>query len=359
MAATPPPRDGLLPALTDLDVEGYRALAETPGARPFTPGQVRRWVLDRGASDFAAMTDLSRPLRAELATRWRVRRGALERTYSSRDGTLGLLTRLEDGQLLESVRIPDGERHTLCISSQVGCAVACRFCASGLEGVVRNLSSGEIIEQVLMAREMAPETPLSNYVFMGSGEPTHNMEAVLRAIAVMNSPDGLGIGARRITVSTIGHPSALQRLAQVEIPFHVALSIHMPTDSGREQLMPGLGRSQLQATLAAARERFERTGRRITIEVVVLAGVNDGDEDARAFARLLSGYPALVNIIPWNPVDAIDLRAPDPQRIDALQRILNAAGVNTTVRRPRGQDVGVACGQLRRRADANSESAGN
>lgn len=341
-----------LPALTDLPVEGYAELATVPGAKRYTPGIVRRWVLKRGAGDFEAMTDLGQALRAKLAARWRVRRGSLQRTVVSADGTLGLLTRLDDGQVIESVRIPEGERNTLCISSQVGCAVRCTFCASGIGGVVRNLSPGEIIEQVLVAREVDPERSLTNYVFMGSGEPTHNMKNVLAAIEVMNDPEGLGIGARRITVSTIGHPAALQQLAGVAIPFNLALSVHAPTDAGREHLMPGLGQSDLAATLAAARTRFDSTGRRITIEWVVLAGLTDRDEDAREFARLLSGYPAAVNLIPWNPVDGMDLGAPSSQRVEALAAILRRAGINVTVRRARGQDVGVACGQLKRRAAA-------
>jgi 23S rRNA (adenine2503-C2)-methyltransferase len=187
---------------------------------------------------------------------------------------------------------------------------------------------------------------------MGSGEPTHNMKAVLAAIEVMNDPDGLGIGARRITVSTIGHPAALERLANVPIPFNLALSLHMPTDVGREELMPGLGPSNLAATLAAAQRRFEATGRRITAEVVVLKGINDRDEDAAAFGRLLAGSPVAVNLIPWNPVDGVDLHSPEPARIDALLAVLRRAGVTATARRPRGQDVGVACGQLRRRVSA-------
>src|SRR5262249_24742414 len=150
-------------------------------------------------------------------------------------------------------------------SSQVGCAVRCAFCASGEQGLLRNLSSGEIVEQVLLARELRPELPLTNYVFMGSGEPTHNLRAVLEAIAVMSSPYGLGVGARRITVSTVGHPAALAKLAEVPIPFNVALSMHVPTDAGRERLMPGLGASDLAATLDAARARFDATGRRLTI----------------------------------------------------------------------------------------------
>jgi len=339
-----------LPALTDLPVDGFAVLADVPGARSFTPGQVRRWVLQRGASGFEDMTDLSKALRAELALRYRVRRGSPLAAHESQDGTLGLVTRLDDDRIIESVLIPEGDRRTLCISSQVGCAVACRFCASGLDGVERNLSAGEIIEQVLTAREARPGEPLTNYVFMGSGEPTHNLPAVLAAIDTMTHPDGLGIGARRITVSTVGHPDAVRRLAEVEVPFQLALSMHMPTDKGREAVMPGLGRSDVAATLEAARERFERTGRRLTIEVVVMAGVNDRDEDARAFARLLKGTPALVNLIPWNPVDGIDLAAPDATRIAALEVILQRAGLAVTVRRPRGQDVGVACGQLRRRA---------
>lgn len=347
-------RTNELPALTDLDVAGYAGLTEVSGARRFTPSIVRRWVLHRGATDFERMTDLSKELRDELATRWRVRRGSLERVIDSVDGTQGLLTKLDDGQVIESVRIPEGDRNTLCISSQVGCAVACKFCASGQDGVIRNLSVGEIIEQVLVAREIAPERPLTNYVFMGSGEPTHNMKNVLSAIGLMNDPKGLGIGARRITVSTIGHPAALEQLAAVSIPFNLALSVHSPRDSAREQLMPGLGRSDLSATLAAARTRFDATGRRITIEWVVLGGRGDSDDDAEAFVRLLAGYPAAVNLIPWNPVDGMDLTPPSPDRVEALAAILRRGGVTVTVRRARGEDIGVACGQLKRRSTQRS-----
>jgi 23S rRNA (adenine2503-C2)-methyltransferase len=339
-----------LPALTDLDVAGYEQLTAVPGARSFTPGQVRRWVLGRGVRNWEAMTDLSRSLREELARRWVVRHGTLASRHESQDGTVGLLTRLFDGQLIESVSIPEGQRHTLCISSQVGCAVACRFCASGLDGVIRNLSVGEIVEQVLVAREERPDLPLTNYVFMGSGEPTHNMAAVLAAIRVMNDPDGLGIGARRITVSTVGHPAALARLAAEPIPFNIALSLHAPEDAWREELMPGLGRSQLAETLKAARERFDHHGRRLTIEVVLMAGINDTPETARGFARLLANFPAIVNLIPFNRVDGLDLAPPPAKNVDAMVDILQAAGITTTVRRPRGQDVGVACGQLARRA---------
>lgn len=344
----------LPPALTDLAIEDYAALAELPGAKSFSPKQIRRWVLERGAADVEAMTDLSKALREQLAAGWRVRRGQLERVHPSRDGTTGILTRLQDGQLIESVSIPEADRRTLCISSQVGCAVACRFCASGLDGVIRNLSSGEIVEQVLVARELDPVHPLTNFVFMGSGEPTHNMREVRKAIAVMNHPDGLAIGARRITVSTIGHPEALALLSEDDIPFNVALSLHAPDDAAREALMPGLGRSRLRETLEAAHARFEKTGRRITAEVVVLAGINDTVEVAQGFAQLLGGLNVVVNLIPWNAVEGIDLTPPDPERVEAMAGTLRTRGIAATIRRPRGQDVGVACGQLRRRAQGSS-----
>ncbi len=338
------------PALTDLSVGGFALLADMPGARSFTPGQVRRWVLQRGARDFDAMTDLGKGLRTALSEHWSVRGGTLLRRHESIDGTVGLVTRLHDGEIIESVVIPEAERRTLCLSSQVGCAVGCVFCASGIGGMVRNLSAGEIVEQVLTARDESGDEPITNFVFMGSGEPTHNLSAVVSAIETMNSPDGLGIGARRITVSTVGHPASVRRLAQVPIPFNLALSVHAPTDAAREQLMPGLGRSDLGETLKAARDRFDASGRRITVEAVVLDGVNDRDEDGHAFADLLTGLPVMVNLIPWNPVDDLDLRAPRAERVEALRSILQQSGVEVTVRRPRGQDVGVACGQLRRRA---------
>jgi len=339
-----------LPALTDLAIEDYAVLAELPGARTFSPKQIRRWVLERGVPDVGAMSDLPKELRATLAEHYRVRRGTLERVHESKDGTHGILTRLEDGKLIESVSIPDGERHTLCISSQVGCAVGCVFCASGLEGVERNLGPGEIIEQILLARELRPDLPLTNYVFMGSGEPTHNLKNVLAAIRIMNHPDGLGIGARRITVSTVGHPEALLKLAEEPIPFHIALSLHAPDDAARLALMPGLGRSQLDETLEATRVRFENTGRRLTAEVVVLGGINDRVEVAEALADRLRGLNVVVNLIPWNPVNDIELMPPRIPAVEAMAETLRERGVSATIRRPRGQDVGVACGQLRRHA---------
>ncbi len=169
----------------------------------------------------------------------------------------------------------------------------------------------------------------------------------------MNHPDGLGIGARRITVSTVGHPEAIRRLAELPIAFNLALSMHMPTDAARVELMPGLGASDLAATLEAAGQRFAATGRRLTVEVVVLAGINDRPEDARRFAELLAGHSAAVNLIPWNPVDGMDYRAPDQAQLEALARTLKQAGIACTIRRPRGRDVGVACCQLRRRAQAS------
>ncbi|GJM22541.1 MAG: putative dual-specificity RNA methyltransferase RlmN [Planctomycetota bacterium] len=349
-APSPPSAPDPRPALTDLPLDDFDVLAELPGARKFTPKQIRAWVWQRGARNVDAMTDLSKPLRAALNERYRVRRSALSSTHPSNDGTLGVLSRLDDGEVIESVSIPEERRHTLCLSSQVGCAVRCSFCASGQQGVTRNLSAGEILEQILLVRELRPELPLSNYVFMGSGEPTHNLANVLAAIRVMNADEGLGIGARRITVSTVGNPAALTKLAEEPIPFHVALSLHSPEDAQREQLMPGLGRSDLRASLAAARERFERNHRRLTIEVAVMAGVNDDTRTGHALIELLRGYPAIVNLIPWNPVDGLPHRAPEAAKVDALADQLGAAGLTTTVRRPRGQDVGVACGQLRRHA---------
>jgi len=219
-----------------------------------------------------------------------------------------------------------------------------------IDGALFFGSVEHIRDEIEAAREARPATPLTNYVFMGSGEPTHNLKAVVQALRVMTDPEGLGIGARRITVSTVGHPEAVRKLAEVDLPFNLALSVHVPTDAERVALMPGLGVSDLAATLEASRAHFDATGRRLTIEIVLLAGINDRDEDARAFARLLRGLPAAVNLIPWNAVDGIALRAPAPDRVNALAALFNRLGVTATVRRPRGQDVGVACGQLRRRA---------
>ncbi|MFG0316991.1 MAG: 23S rRNA (adenine(2503)-C(2))-methyltransferase RlmN [Planctomycetota bacterium JB042] len=347
MAAPP----GERPCLTDLPVDGYDVLLGLEGARRFHPANVRRWVLARGVRDVDAMTDLPKTFRAALADEWDVRRTRLALASDSDDGTTKLLLELRDGQTIESVLIPEGDRLTLCVSTQVGCGVRCAFCASGLLGVVRDLTSGEIVEQFLEARALAAGRgrSLTNLVLMGGGEPLNNFTHVRTALEALIHADGAAFGARRITVSTIGIPKKIDRLEELGKQVNLAISLHAPNEALRGRLIPGLDRVPLDDVLAAAGRYFRRTGREITFEYAVLKGVNDSVECAEELARRLKGVRGKVNLIPWNPVADLPFDRPDDAAVDAMVRTLEARGVRTTVRRSRGRDIDAACGQLRRR----------
>ncbi len=297
------------------------------------------------------MTDLSKPLRQELAGRYRVRSSSIALANDSEDGTTKLLLRLDDDQTVESVLIPEGDRLTLCISSQVGCGVRCAFCASGVLGVVRNLTSGEIVEQFLWGRSLAEARgrKVTNVVMMGSGEPLNNFDNVRRALDVLNAEEGLGFGARRITVSTIGVPAKIDRLEELGKQINLAVSLHAPNEELRGRLIPGLDRVPLDDVLAATERYFQRTGREITFEYVLLAGENDAPEHARELAKRLGPVRGNVNLIPLNPVEGRPFERPSDDAVLRFRLELEAAGIRTTVRRSRGRDIDAACGQLRRR----------
>lgn len=248
------------------------------------------------------------------------------------------------------VLIPEGERTTLCLSTQVGCPVACVFCASGLDGVRRNLTAAEIVEQFLLAREELGERPLTNLVAMGLGEPMLNLEALERAMAMVSEPEGLGFSPRRITISTSGHPDRVRRFAGRARPYNLAISLHAADADLRRRLVPTATASPREL-VEAALHWFAATGREPTFEVVLLADENDAPAHARALVALLDGIQATVNLIPWNPVEGtpLPLATPAPDRVEAFRAILAAAGLKVTVRRRRGTDRDAACGQLRLR----------
>jgi 23S rRNA (adenine2503-C2)-methyltransferase len=255
------------------------------------------------------------------------------------------------------VLIPEGERTTLCVSSQVGCPVACVFCASGLLGVRRNLTAGEIVTQVLCARDLLPEgRTLTNLVVMGLGEPMLNLDNLLPALERIHDHKGIDLGARRITVSTSGLPRQMDRFAEAPHAYNLAVSLHAADDALRRRLVP-TAKATVQEIVAAARRYQQKKGREVTFEVVLLEGVNDRPEDAMVMAETVAGSTCTVNLIPWNPVDAIaGLRRPSPQRVDAFAAALRRGGVNVTVRRQRGADKSAACGQLRLRGLAREGS---
>ena len=295
------------------------------------------------------MSDLPKGLREELAGSFSLWTMRVVEHKTTEDGTEKLLLELFDGQQIECVLLRDGTRRTICISTQVGCAMACVFCASGLAGVARNLTAGEIVEQMLLLDRLLPaDERLSHIVVMGMGEPLANLDRLLPALSEASSPTGLGISARRITISTVGLPPAIQRLARENCRFNLAVSLHAPDDHLRDQLVKVNKNIGLADILKAADEYFEASGRRLTYEYVLLAGLNDQVEHARRLAALLRGRTALLNVIPYNPVAGLPYRTPSTAAVDRFVEALRTAGINVFVRERKGDKIDAACGQLRR-----------
>ncbi len=336
---------------TDGLLQGWFGERELPLYRA---GQVRRWLFEKRASGFDAMSDLPQALRAELAEEFQIFTSRVAAHQQADDGTEKLLLQWPDGHQIECVLLRQGPlRRTICISTQVGCAMGCVFCASGLDGVARNPAPGEIVEQMLqLNRLLAPEERLSHVVVMGMGEPLANLDGLLPALQEATSPRGLGISARRVTISTVGLPGAIRRLAEADLPYHLAVSLHAPDDELRNRLVPVNANIGLDAILDAADAYFQATGRRLTFEYVLLGGVNDRAEHARRLAALLAGRTALVNLIPYNPVAGLPYEPPAPEAVDRFVEILERGGLQIKVRRRKGDQIDAACGQLRRAAGA-------
>lgn len=340
-------------ALTELTDQELAAAVAEAGGRPFQARQVSHWLWKHGVVSLDAMQNVPTRLREALAARFRVRAGELAQADEAEDGTQKLLVRWADGETVECVIIPDGERTTLCVSSQVGCPVACVFCASGMFGVRRNLTAGEIAEQVLLARSRLPAgRTLTNLVVMGMGEPMLNLDGLLPALQRIHDAQGIGMGARRITVSTSGYPRQMERFAAADPSYNLAVSLHAADDELRKRLVP-TATAPVREIVAAAHRYFGQKGREVTYEVVLLEGVNDRPQDAQAMVEALGALPCTVNLIPWNPVEEIardrGLRRPSVPRVDAFADALRQGGLKVTVRRQRGADRSAACGQLRLR----------
>ncbi len=340
-------------ALTDLADVDLLQTVESLGGKPFQARQVLHWVWRHGAERFEQMSNVPTRLRTELAAGHVVRGSSVKKAELAEDGTEKLLLQLHDGEAVECVVIPAGERTTLCISTQVGCPVRCVFCASGMFGVRRNLSVGEIAEQVLVAKSRLP-TPrrLTNLVVMGMGEPMLNLDALLPALQRILDPAGIDMGARRITVSTSGYPRQMERFAAADPAYNLAVSLHAADDTLRKQLVP-TATHPVRDIVTAAHRYFGQKGREVTYVVVLLEGVNDRPGDAIALVETLGALPCTVNLIPWNPVAEIaatsSLRRPAVHRVDAFAAALRRGGLKVTVRRQRGADRAAACGQLRLR----------
>jgi len=321
------------------------------GEKSFRASQLLQWIHRRGVDDFNAMTNLAKPLRTWLAEHAEIRLPALAREQASRDGTLKWLLRLPEGNGIETVFIPEEDRGTLCISSQVGCTLNCSFCSTARQGYNRDLSTAEIVAQVFVAHRALRarglgERPITNVVFMGMGEPLLNFDSVVRAIRLLLDDYAYGLSKRRVTVSTAGVVPALDRLRE-ECPVSLAVSLHAPDDALRDQLVPLNRKYPLKELLAACRRYVDRQPRRrVTFEYVMLAGINDGPAEARALVRLLADVPSKVNLIPFNPFPGTHYRTSEPEVIDRFRDILMAAGIMTVTRKTRGDDIDAACGQL-------------
>jgi len=335
------------PDLAELELPALAAALEARGHERFRARQIFGWLYKRGVSDVAAMTDLSRELRATLSSEFTIARPALEHRDTSIDGTEKFLLKLGDGRQVESVFIPDTPAMTFCISTQVGCAMACAFCLTGKMGLVRNLTAGEIVGQVrvLVDATNLHDTPF-NIVLMGMGEPLHNYDETMKAIRILCDEHGFALPARRITLSTVGLLPQLEQLAREPLMPNLAISLHAPTDVQRGELVP-INRKWGIAEIIAACKRFPLKKRsRITFEYVLLAGVNDRPEDARKLARLLQGVKAKVNVIPLNAAAGIPFDRPSDAAIDQFAKIVAEHDVTVSVRKSRGRDIRAACGQL-------------
>jgi 23S rRNA (adenine2503-C2)-methyltransferase len=354
--------------LLDFDREALTAWCERLGEKPFRATQLFRWIHQRGAGDFEQMSDLAKSLREKLTGRAQVRALPVSSQQESKDGTVKWLFDVGGGNAVESVFIPEYgdvddagppalDRGTLCVSSQAGCAVGCRFCATGHQGFARNLTAGEILAQLWFAehtlrRQMStPERVISNVVLMGMGEPLHNYGALLPALRAMLDDHGQGLSRRRLTVSTSGVVPMIDRLAR-DCPVALAVSLHAPDDALRDQLVP-INRKYPLAELLAACARYLESAPRdfITFEYCLLGGVNDAPEQAQALVRLMrahraDGLRAKFNLIGFNPFPASGLVRAAPQQVRAFAAILSNAGIVTTVRKTRGDDIDAACGQL-------------
>jgi 23S rRNA (adenine2503-C2)-methyltransferase len=368
--------------ILELSVAELQSWLQERGQPPLRARQIRRWILISGAQSFEQMTDLPKGLRQELAAAFLPFATRIDQHLRSADDTHKLLLELRDGRRIECVLIQEGGRRTACISTQVGCGMGCVFCASGLGGVERNLTAAEMLEQLVHLRNIAaagrrqkaegrkqPEPQcllpsafcplpsderLSHIVVMGMGEPLANLEALFEALDVATAKDGLGIGARHITISTVGLPAKIRKFAQLSKQYHLAVSLHAPNDALRSQIVPTHATAGLAAILDGADCFYQTTGRQVTFEYVMLRGINDDISHARELAQLLGGRQAHVNLIPFNDVEGLPYQRPTPEKLEVFTALLRQHGISVKVRKRKGSDIDAACGQLRRRLEQQS-----
>jgi 23S rRNA (adenine2503-C2)-methyltransferase len=336
--------------------EQFDALVKGWGWPRFRGGQVREWAYQRFVADPGQMTNLAKPDRAFLHEHLNFATATLAKNQLSSDGTRKLLLTWPNGAQAETVMIPDGDRRTACVSSQVGCPVGCKFCASGINGVKGNLTAAQIVEQVyqlgaLLQKDGDEVGRITNVVFMGMGEPLANYATVMSAIRILHDPGCFNIGGRRITISTVGVPPKMRELAREGLPINLAISLHAPNEPLRKQLIPWAEHFALNEILDAARFYFDETGREITLEYILLAGVNDQAEHAQQLVKVCRTLRANVNLIRYNEVEGLPFGRPESGDVVRFQEILREGGINAHVRKSRGRDIDAACGQLRRKGE--------
>ena len=342
--------------LLGMTTEGLRTLLQKEGAQAYRGSQVSEWLYRRGAREFAHMTNLPEALRSHLSQSYLIGRSSVAAVQRSKDGTVKLLLQMQDGAKVETVGLPYPDRMSCCVSTQVGCPIGCVFCATGSSGYSRNLTAGEIVDQVLSVQQSGQEPTgtgsererrVDHVIFMGMGEPLLNHEATVKAIELLN--EELGIAMRQLTVSTVGFVPGIRRLAREKPQFTLAVSLHAPTDDLRRRLIPRMTAWSVAEIVDACRDFVRNTGRRVTFEYCLLEGVNAGQTQAKELAVLLRGLNCHVNLIAYNAVTGLGFRAPSRAQIASFRSILEEAGIAVTQRLERGSDIDAACGQLRRR----------
>lgn len=319
------------------------------GEQAFRAKQVYAWLWQKSATDFDDMTNLSLSLREKLKSHFEIRPVKVHKEQFSNDGTIKSAFILHDKHLIEGVMIPVDDRATACVSSQVGCSLTCKFCATGFMKRERNLEPSEIYDQVVLIRDQAQKSlgrPLTNIVFMGMGEPLLNYNNVLKAIEKITSPEGLGMSPKRITVSTAGIAKMIKKLGDDQVRFNLALSLHAANDEKRDTIMPINAQNNIEVLVEALNYFYEKTGNKITFEYILLSGVNDSIQDAKEVVELCQRVPAKVNILEYNKVEGATFSRTDAQRRDAFVNFLEKKGVTASIRKSRGKDIDAACGQL-------------
>lgn len=337
-----------LPILLELSAEDLAQWCEEQGQKPFRAKQIRHWLLQKRASTFDEMLDLPAKFREQLKESFRLFPGEVVRHQVAKDRTEKLLIQLDDGQHVEAVLMREPNRNTVCISTQVGCGMGCVFCASGMHGLKRNLSTAEILQQVLLLDRIQDDVEkLTNIVVMGIGEPLANLRNLLPALEQIHSDDCLGMGVRRVTISTVGLPEKIRELADYGKPYNLAISLHAPNDRLRTRIVPTNDKTGIEAILDAAEYYFETTGRRVTYEYILLRNMNDRPNHARELSDLLTGRNAHVNLIPMNGIDLLEYVSSTSVDSQKFKQTLVNNGINATIRKRKGEDIDAACGQLR------------